>query len=98
MESWIKEISLEDLDEKNRELAEVIGVETFLALSEIYGGNRIYVNKLDEIVKPIRDRKIKREYNRYNVLELSQKYNLAAESIRRILRDEPLESQLGLFD
>lgn len=98
MERWMKEITLNDLDEKNREIAEIIGVENYLKLIEFYGGTRVYFNKLEEVTKGIRDQKIKAEYNRYNIRELIVKYNLAEESIRRILRSEPAEGQISLFD
>lgn len=98
MENWMKEIKLDDLDEKNREIAEIIGIDNFLKISELYGGTRVYFNKLDEVTKTIRDRKIKQEYNRYNIGTLAKKYNLAYESVRRILKDEPLENQTSIFD
>jgi Mor family transcriptional regulator len=98
MEDWTKEIKIDDLDEKNREIAELIGIDNFLKLIEFYGGTRIYFNKLDEVTKTIRDRKIKREYNRYNIGALAKKYNLAYESVRRILKDEPIENQISIID
>lgn len=98
MEDWMKEININDLDEKNKEIAEIIGIDNFIKLSDAYGGTRIYVNKLDEVTKNIRDRKIKQEYNRYNINKLAKKYNLADESIRRILKGEPVENQISVFD
>ncbi|MEA4986998.1 MAG: Mor transcription activator family protein, partial [Anaerovorax sp.] len=72
MENWMKEIELDDLDEKNREIAELVGIDNFLKLIEFYGGTRVYFNKMDEITKTIRDRKIKDEYNRYNIGALAK--------------------------
>ncbi len=98
MNDWIKEIKINDLDVKNKELAEIIGIENLIKLSEYYGGTRIYVNKLEEVLKPIRDKKIMDEYNRYNVKDLAKKYNLAEESVRRIVRELGIEGQISLFD
>lgn len=98
MNDWIKEIKINDLDVKNKELAEIIGIENLIKLSEYYGGTRIYVNKLEEVLKPIRDKKIMNEYNRYNVKDLAKKYNLAEESVRRIVRELGIEGQISLFD
>jgi len=98
LNDWIKEIKINDLDVKNKELAEIIGIENLIKLSEYYGGTRIYVNKLEEVLKPIRDKKIMDEYNRYNVKDLAKKYNLAEESVRRIVRELGIEGQISLFD
>lgn len=98
MENWMREIKIADLDEKNREIAELIGVESLLLLLENFGGDRIYFNKIDEVTKSVRDRKIKNEYNRYNLIDLAKKYDLTVESVRRILRDEPPEGQMSIFD
>ncbi len=99
-EEWIKEISLDDLEEKNREIAEIIGIENFIELCKYYGGaTPIYFNKLSKILDTIRNKKILEEYNKYNVDKLGRKYNLSSERIRQIIRAEEMEkSQISLFD
>ena len=86
MKDRMKEISLDELDEKNQEIAEVIGIEGMFKLLEYFGGTRVYFNKIEEVTKGIRDKRIVNEYTGYNTKDLVQKYKLSEESIRRIVR------------
>lgn len=88
MQEWMKEITIDDLDEKNREIADVIGIDNLLKFLECFGGTRLYINKLHDVTNVSRNRKIKQEYNGYNLKQLVKKYGLASESIRRIIRNE----------
>lgn len=98
MEDWTKEIEINDLDEKNKEIAEVIGIENLLKLSKTYGGESLYINKYEEVIKNRRDKNIKNEYNRYNVKKLASKYNLTEKRIKQIVQDLGMENQISLFD
>lgn len=98
MEEWTKEIDLNDLDVKNREIAEVIGIENLLKLAKSYGGESLYINKFDEIVKVRRDKNIKMEYNRYNVKKLANKYNLTEKRIKQIVSELGMENQISIFE
>ncbi len=84
----MKEITLNDLDEKNSEIAKLIGMDNFLLLCEYFGGTRIYINKLDHVTAVVRNRKIKGEYNGYNLQQMVRKYNLTEIQIQRILNEE----------
>lgn len=98
MIEWEKEIGLDDLDEKNRELAEAIGVEALIKLSKAYGGESIYINKFDELIKARRDKNIMQEYNRYNVKKLALKYNLTEKRIGQIVKELGIENQISIWD
>ena len=39
----LESLTLNDLQESHREIAEVIGVEAMVKLSKTYGGNNIYI-------------------------------------------------------
>ena len=47
---------------------------------------------------PARNRRVKKEYNGYNLKELAEKYNLTTVQIRNILKDEPMIGQMSIFD
>lgn len=100
MEKWIKEISTDELelDEKNRELLSILGIEKYLDFVRMYEGTRIYINMYDEIIKKARDNRIKKEYNRRNIRELAVKYNLTDERIRQITKDLGIEGQISITD
>lgn len=98
MENWVKEIEFDDLDAKNKEIAEVIGIDNLLKLAKAYGGESLYINKFDEIVKTRRDKNIKTEYNRYNLKKLANKYNLTEKRIKQIVSELGMENQISIFD
>lgn len=81
----MKELTLNELDEKNNEIAKIIGIDNLLLLCEYFGGTRLYINKLDHVTAILRNRKIKEEYNGYNSQQMVRKYNLTENQIQRIL-------------
>lgn len=81
----MKELTLNELDEKNNEIAKIIGIDNLLLLCEYFGGTRLYINKLDHVTAILRNRKIKEEYNGYNSQQMVRKYNLTENQIQRII-------------
>lgn len=96
----LDELTLDDLQDEQKELAEIIGLEAYKKLISTYAGSFIYICKADTITANIRDRRIRKAFNGYNYRDLAQQYNLSENSIRRILRNgnEPHEEQLSFFD
>ena len=85
----LKELKLEDLSGSARELAEAIGMDGFIRLVDTYGGtSNLYVPVAEQLVRPVRDELIRREYNGRNVYELARKWDLTDRSIREIVKDE----------
>lgn len=100
---WIQEIE-PDLKPDDfthpllRALAEKSGVNSALALAELYGGRTEYIPKLDESMKLRRDRAIIEEYNGYNAKELATKYNLTDSRVRQLVsKNDPNQLSLN-FD
>lgn len=98
-------LTLDDLDNEQRELAECIGLEAYKKLITTYAGSYVYICKGETITVEIRNRAIKSEFNGYNYLELARKYDLSERAIRYIVSDqlqrvkaEPLENQITMFD
>lgn len=103
--SLLDNLTLDDLDDEQRELAECIGLDAYKKLITRYAGSYIYICKCDTITVEIRNRAIKSEFNGYNYLELAKKYDLSERAIRYIVSDqltrikaEPLENQFTMFD
>ena len=99
------DIELSDLDGEQLELAECIGIDAYRALAQTYGASSIYIAKIDSIFKDERDRRIRREYNGCNAHALALKYNLADNTVHKIVRgekqrveNEPTDDQLSLFN
>ena len=84
----LDELKMEDIaDEQQKALAELIGIENYKKLVEVYGGSSIYVYKRDSFLRTLRDKKIKEEF-RGNYKELAQKYNLTEMAIRNIIGEQ----------
>lgn len=94
----LKETTLEDISESCRPIVEIIGLEMFVALSEYAKGDELYFPKVENIVIPARNRRIKKAYNGYNIKELAEEYGLTTKQIGYILRDEPIHGQISIFD
>lgn len=94
-------ISIDDLQGEQRDLAEVIGLDSYINLVKIYGGTTLYIAKYDRLQNIKRDQKIVRDFNGYNHKYLAHKYGLSDRTIRDILaayRQVQLQGQLNLFN
>lgn len=78
-----------------RRLAEIVGVENALRVSQEFGGLWISIPKLDALRRESRDTEIRGEYdkavdNKTDVVRsLARKYNLTARQIYNILGIQP---------
>ena len=93
----LDELKMEDIaDEQQKALAELIGIENYKKLVEVYGGSSIYVYKRDSFLRTVRDKKIKAEF-KGDYRELARKYNLSEVAIRNIVGEDILmEGQIQL--
>lgn len=99
MNEFINELTPDMIPEGiMREIAEKIGIENFIKLAELIGGTTFYLPKADAILRPIRDQKIKQDFNGYNHIDLAKKYNLSERWIRNICGEGFTEGQITLFD
>lgn len=104
-EQLVSEITLDDLEGEQRALAECLGLEAYKRLLLMYAGSTFTVRMPDKITIPIRNKRIRSEFNGYNWGELARKYNLHEKTIRNIvsgeisrIRAEPMDGQASLFD
>lgn len=99
-------LTLDDLREEQRQIAEVIGLDAYLELTRVFGGTTIYIAKAEEIVKRAdRDRQIREEFDGSNYAQLAVKYGLTEVWIRNIVYDKaqeikrkPMDGQISMFD
>lgn len=88
MDKWMEDIPAELLPEQYRPLAELLGVQKLLRLADRYGGAKMYIPKVDTLIKKALHQRIREEYNGYNIKQLMRKYNLAIRSIEEICKGE----------
>ena len=99
MDGLAKELTLEMLSDNIwKKVAEEIGPENLCKMLSVVGGATIYIPKLESILRPVRDKHIKAEFNGWNHLELAQKYNITDRLVREICGPGVTEGQIGFFD
>lgn len=98
LEELISETTIEDIGERYREVASLIGIRNFVLLSNYARGDELYFPKAESVVGPARNRRIKKEYNGYNGKELADRYNLTVKQIQNIMKDEPPVGQMSIAD
>ena len=87
----LESLTLNDLQESHREIAEVIGVEAMVKLSKTYGGNNIYIPQSKELIKNKIYEEIYEEFDGSNLKELTVKYNVSKSTVYNIVRDKILK-------
>lgn len=90
-------INLDDLVGTQRDIAETIGIESYIKLCKSFGGDTIYIQKYSELQKLERNAEIKAKYNGYNSSQLA-KYDLSERYVRIICSNGNLDGQLSIFD
>ena len=103
--SLLDELTIEDLDENQRELADCIGLEAYKKLVKRYAGEPITVRMPDRLTLRLRNERICTEFNGYNYRELAKRYGLHEHTIRRIVsavrnakQAQPIDGQLDFGD
>ncbi|MEG0578197.1 MAG: Mor transcription activator family protein [Peptostreptococcaceae bacterium] len=82
----INSLDLKDVPENMYDIADAIGMEAFVKLIKLVGGNSIYFPNEINLTKRIRNRIIKESFNGGNYLELSRKYFISDIQIRNIIK------------
>ncbi len=84
-ETLINVATLEDLNDKNREIAEIIGIDNLFAMCKWFGGgDKIYFRKLESVIEVALTNRIKREFNGFNALELAKRYKTSHSNVMKI--------------
>ncbi len=81
---YIDELTLEDLDEEQQELAEVLGFDSYKNLIKTYGGTSIYVLKKETVCRVVRNRIIRDNFDG-DYKKIARKHKLSDRQIREII-------------
>jgi Mor family transcriptional regulator len=102
MTDWIDtvaaQVTVEDLPETYRQVAEVIGVESAVKLSRTLGGLNFYFPQIETLLRKKRDQIIRRDFNGRNHRELARRYNLSEVWVREIVDARTIDNQPSLFE
>ena len=81
-------LTLEDLQEQHREIAELIGLDGLLKLADAYGGTSLYIPQVRELKKNRIYKAILEEYDGTNIKQLAGKYQVSEATVYKILKDK----------
>lgn len=91
LESWTEELTFSMLpDGVCKCIAEEIGTDNLLKLAVLVGGSTFYMPQAESILRPLRNQKIREEYNGYNIEELVKKYGVTQRSVYKIIQDKAI--------
>lgn len=78
-----------ELPKPYQELAETIGAEATLRLCQRYGGEVIYIPKMDKIASAKRRELIREEWNGNNAVELARRHNMSVRAVQKLVETLP---------
>ena len=82
-------MDISKLKDKDREVAELIGIDNYALLVSKYGGELLYIPTLSSVMRNENVAEIKRQYNGGNAAELGRKYGVSPRTIVRIVTKKP---------
>lgn len=105
MNELLNMLKIDDLESEQLELAELIGLEAYIKLAEVYAGtSRLSIPPIRILTLPIRDSLIQREFDGNNIYQLAKKWELSDKYIRDIVSEQrqefklkPMDGQLSLL-
>lgn len=78
-------IQFEDVPEELQDIAQELGLEAFLKLVSLCGGQDLYIPKRESLERGPRDRAIRARFNGGNYRALAAQYRLSVRQIRKII-------------
>lgn len=84
-EKLVDEIPYDYLDEKQKEIADLIGISAYRTLVKKFGGEALYIVKAETIVQDYRNKRIKEKFNGGNYKELAKEFDLTERYVRKIV-------------
>ena len=82
------EIKMEDIPDNMIAMVDIIGMEDFIEVTKLYGGDIVYIPSYKSLKRQSRNREINMAYDGFNARELSQVYELSVSQIYRIIRSK----------
>lgn len=79
------EILLEDIPEDYRDIVETIGMKAFIQLTQLCGGQDLYIPRLESLERGPRDRDIRARFDGHNYRALGIQFRLSERQVRKII-------------
>ena len=78
-------VPMSDIPEEYRDIAEAIGMEAFIQLTLLCGGQSLYIPKRESLERGARDRDIRARFDGGNYRALAVQCRLSERQIRKII-------------
>ena len=78
-------VLIDDVPEEYRDIVELIGMDCFLKLCYLCGGQTLYVPIMDTLQRGPRDRLIRDLFDGHNYKALGRQFRLSERQIRKII-------------
>jgi Mor family transcriptional regulator len=75
-------------------LVATIGPDAAVRLLRAFGGSQFYVPTLDRALRALRNKRILKDYTGTNEADLARKYNVAQQTVYKIVRDAKARGEL----
>ena len=85
-----------DVPDSVKDVVDVIGIDAFKDLVKLAGGSLLYIPNESNLVKPIRNRKIRDEF-KGSYRDISMKYGISEVQVRNIINKEWIDFIIDLF-
>lgn len=73
-----------DLPDSVKDIVDVIGIDAFKDLVKLAGGSLVYIPNESNLVKPVRNRRIKEEF-KGSYKDISMRYGISEVQVRNII-------------
>ena len=80
----IEELTIEDIPNSHKDIAQYIGIDSFKKLVELLGGSSLYIPKESSLTRPIRNRIIREKFNG-DYKSLAREYDITQTQVRNIV-------------
>lgn len=74
-----------DIPDSVKDVVDVIGIDAFKGLVKLAGGSLLYIPNESNLVKPIRNRRIKEEF-KGSYKDISRKFGISEVQVRNIIK------------
>lgn len=90
---WMLDAVPDDLPDTYQHIVDMVGYRNMLVLVANYSGGYLYVPKLDQLQRQLRDQNLMRDYGvGRTVQQLAHKYNLSVVQVYEIIKQQNLKS------
>ena len=85
-----------DVPDSIKDVVDVIGIDAFKDLVKLASGSLLYIHNESNLVKPIRNRRIREEF-KGSYRDISMKYGISEVQVRNIINKEWIDFIIDLF-